>query len=146
MRKRTLAREHALKMLYQINLVDDSVDGVIQVYWENMPQQIEEEVRTFAERIVKGTVAQIKFIDDVLQRYTENWDLDRMAVIDRNVLRFATYELLYMAREIPPKVVINESVNIAKKFSTEESGRFVNGVLDKINHCEARFIEIPPAA
>ena len=66
---------------------------------------------------------------------TENWDLNRMAVIDRCILRFAAYELLYMD-DIPPKVSINEAVNIAKKFSQEDSGKFVNGVLDKINHTE----------
>lgn len=146
MRKRTLAREHALKLLYQVNLTNDDLDETVAFYWANLPQPVEEEVRQFAERIVKGTRDRLSHIDSVISKYAENWDIDRMAVIDRNVLRFATYELLFLSGEIPPKVVINESVNIAKKFSTEESGRFVNGVLDKINHSEPRVGELPPAA
>lgn len=146
MRKRTLAREHCLKLLYQINLSGlEDIAAVLNDYWKNLPTPAEEEVIQFAERIVRGTIEQLTFIDMIISKYAENWNLERMAVIDRNVLRAATYELLFLAEEIPPKVVINESVNLAKKFSTEESGRFVNGVLDKINHSEPR-ISIPPAA
>ena len=144
MRKRTLAREHALKLLYQINLVGSEIEEALLAYWENLPQSTEEDVREYSERLVRGTVAHLSFIDGIISKYAENWNLGRMAVIDRNVLRFATYELLFLDAEIPPKVVINESVNIAKKFSTEESGRFVNGVLDKINHSEQRTPENPP--
>ena len=74
-------------------------------------------------------------IDQVLGKYADNWELSRMAMIDRNVMRLATYELLYLA-DVPPKVTLNEAVNLAKKFSQEESGKFVNGILDKINHTE----------
>ena len=144
MRKRTLAREHALKLLYQINLVSSDAEEALSSYWENLPQPAEEDVRTYSERLVKGTIGHLSFIDGIISKYAENWNLDRMAAIDRNVLRFATYELLFLDPEIPPKVVINESVNIAKKFSTEESGRFVNGVLDKINHSEPRIPANPP--
>lgn len=145
MRKRTLAREHSLKVLYQINLgKSEEMDAVLSIYWESLPVPAEGEIIEFAERIVRGTVEQISFIDGIISKYAENWNLDRMAVIDRNVLRAATYELLFLSEEIPPKVVINESVNLAKKYSTEESGRFVNGVLDKINHSEPRIT--PPAS
>ncbi len=142
MRKRTLAREHSLKLLYQINMSGlEEAPSVRSSYWEGLPTPAEDEVIQFAERLVNGTIEQLGFIDGIISKYAENWNLARMAVIDRNVLRAATYELLFLADEIPPKVVINESVNLAKKFSTEESGRFVNGVLDKINHTEPR---IPP--
>lgn len=145
MRKRTLAREHSLKVLYQINLgKSEEMDAVLSIYWESLPVPAEAEIIDFAERLVRGTVEQISFIDGIISKYAENWNLDRMAVIDRNVLRAATYELLFLSEEIPPKVVINESVNLAKKYSTEESGRFVNGVLDKINHSEPRIT--PPAS
>ena len=144
MRKRTLAREHSLKLLYQINLGKlEEMDAVLSIYWESLPAPAESEIVEFAERIVHGTIEQISFIDGIISKYAENWNLGRMAVIDRNVLRAATYELLFMSEEIPPKVVINESVNLAKKYSTEESGRFVNGVLDKINHSESRIT--PPS-
>lgn len=145
MRKRTLAREHSLKLLYQINLgKSEEMDAVLSIYWESLPTPAEGEIVEFAERLVRGTVEQISFIDGIISKYAENWNLNRMAVIDRNILRAATYELLYLSEEIPPKVVINESVNLAKKYSTEESGRFVNGVLDKINHSEPRIT--PPAS
>ena len=144
MRKRTLAREHSLKLLYQVNLGGlEDIPSVLSLYWEGLPTPAEEEVIQFAEKLVRGTIEQLGFIDSIISKYAENWNLDRMAVIDRNVLRAATYELLFLADEIPPKVVINESVNLAKKFSTEESGRFVNGVLDKINHSEPRIV--PPS-
>jgi len=76
-------------------------------------------------------------IDRKITQYAENWQMDRMAAVDRNILRFAVYELIFMD-DIPPKVSINEAVNIAKKYSQEESGKFVNGVLDKIHHTEAK--------
>ena len=76
-------------------------------------------------------------IDEKIAKYTENWQLSRMAVVDRNILRFSVYELLFMD-DIPPKVTINEAVNVAKKYSQDEAGKFVNGVLDKIHHTESK--------
>lgn len=133
MRKRTLARENVLKILYQLNLTGDSAEDILARYWQE--NTFEAEVREFCERILKGTLENLERIDGVISRYADNWDIKRMAVIDRNILRFATYELLFMG-DIPPKVTINEAVNVAKKYSQEESGKFVNGVLDKINHTE----------
>lgn len=134
MRKRTQAREFALQMLYQIDLTGGNPDQVFKDFWQE--NSASADIREFAERIVRGTVERLKEIDPIISRYTENWQLERMAAVDRNVLRGATFELLY-ADDIPPKVTINEAVNLAKKFSQIESGKFVNGVLDKINHTEA---------
>lgn len=134
MRKRTVARECALQILYQYDLNPAPLSEVMASFWEQNPEHTEE-VRLFAERLATGSVEYVKELDEVIVRATENWDLARMAVIDRSILRFACYELLYLA-DIPPKVTINEAVNLAKKFSQEESGKFVNGVLDKINHTE----------
>ena len=135
MRKRTQARECALQMLYQIDVTGVNVEDTLKAYWESNP--VPGEVSLFTERIVKGTVENQKEIDTILVKYTENWELGRMAVVDRNILRFSTYELLY-TDDIPPKVAINEAVNLAKKFSQIESGKFVNGVLDKICHSEPK--------
>lgn len=143
MRKRSLARECALKVLYQINLANDPLEKILETFWQDNPE--EESVREFGERLVRGTLAYLKTIDEIVAKHTDNWKLDRMAVVDRNILRFATYELLYLSEEIPPKVVINEAVNIAKKYSQEGSGKFVNGVLDKINHTEPRLKDENPA-
>lgn len=135
MRKRTQAREIALQLLYKQDIDPDSVDTLLSSFWET--KDVPAEVQEYTERLVRGTVTHLGEIDSVLSKYTEHWELPRMAVVDRNILRFSTYELLYL-EDIPPKVVINEAVNIAKKFSQEESGKFVNGILDKINHAEPR--------
>jgi len=134
MRKRTQSREYVLQVLYEIEMTDYPIGQIFEEFWKANPNP--DEVREFTERIVKGTAEKRAQIDEVLVRYTENWNLDRMAIVDRNILRYSTYELLYMD-DIPPKVSINEAVNLAKKYSQEESGKFVNGVLDKICHSES---------
>ncbi len=133
MRKRTQARECALKILYQMDMVEGSFDQVFPSFWEAHPAP--DDVREFTEQLVRGTRDHLSEIDQKIIQYTENWQLNRMAVVDRNILRFAVYELLFMD-EIPPKVTINEAVNIAKKYSQDEAGKFVNGILDKIHHTE----------
>ena len=135
MRKRTHARECALQILYQCEVNPGPPEEIIAAYWQQN-SHLNTEIREFSRALVEGTLKHLKRIDEVIARYAENWQLNRMAVIDRNILRFATYELLYLD-DIPPKVTINEAVDIAKKFSQEESGKFVNGVLDKISHTEA---------
>ena len=135
MRKRTQARECALKILYQLDMVEQELDQLLPSFWEFNPSP--EDVQQFAEKLVYGTYEHLKEIDQKIIQYTENWQLNRMAFVDRNILRFAVYELLYVD-EIPPKVTINEAVNIAKKYSQNEAGKFVNGILDKINHTEVK--------
>ena len=110
------------------------VEEVFESFWKENPN-FSGDIRRFSEELVRGTREHLAEIDEIVARATANWQLNRMAVIDRSILRFATYELLFLA-DIPPKVTLNEAVNLAKKFSQEESGKFVNGVLDKINHCE----------
>ena len=88
-------------------------------------------VRLFAEPLIRGTLEHRAAIDAIIVKHAQNWDLHRMAVVDRNVLRLAIYEMLHRD-DIPPIVSINEAVDIVKKFSTEDSGKFVNGILDKI--------------
>ncbi|MFH1313437.1 MAG: transcription antitermination factor NusB [Candidatus Eisenbacteria bacterium] len=89
------------------------------------------EVLEFAMKLVELTLEHLASIDDLIVQVAENWDIERMAAIDRNVLRLGTAEILYMD-DVPEKVTINEAIEIAKKFSTENSGRFVNGILDKV--------------
>jgi N utilization substance protein B len=134
-RKRTQARECALQILYQYEMNPEPMPEILKKFWSQQDETFSEEIRTFAEKLALGTVEHQAEIDKVLERYADNWELARMAMIDRNIMRFATYELLYLA-DVPPKVTLNEAVNLAKKFSQEESGKFVNGVLDKINHSE----------
>lgn len=139
MRKRTQAREFTLQILYQRDLNPEPCETLLAAFREANPAL--PEVYEYTERLVQGTLLHLDEIDALLSKYAEHWEIHRMAVVDRNILRFAAYELLYV-EEVPPKVVINEAVNIAKKFSQEESGKFVNGILDKINHTEPRRKEI----
>ena len=135
MRKRTVARETALKLLYEQDLRKESVDELLERHFDE--NKLDPEIKEFTELLVRGTLEKVSEIDTLLKKYADNWDLERMAVIDRNILRFATFELIYLP-DIPAKVAINEAVNIAKKYSQEKAGKFVNGVLDKINHSEER--------
>ena len=141
MRKRTQSRECALQILYQYEMNPASLDEMLPAFWQENPES-SEEVRSFAERLVLGTVGHLPELDKIISLYAENWDLNRMVAVDRNILRQGTYELLYL-EDIPPKVAINEAVDLAKKFSQEESGKFVNGILDKINHTEKPKFQKP---
>ena len=136
MRKRTKARECALKILYAIDITKEDPKKCIDTFWEN-EEGIEGPIKEFASSLVLGFLDNQEEIDKLISKYTTNWQLKRMAVIDRNILRFATYELLFM-EETPPKVAINEAIDIAKKYGDKNSGKFVNGVLDKINKTEER--------
>lgn len=131
MRKRTKSRENALKILYAIDITGDEPKECIDKFWKN-DEESDLEVKRFANSLVLGTSNKRKEIDKMISERATNWQMERMAVIDRNILRLAAYELLYV-EEIPPKVTINEAIDIAKRYGDSESGKFVNGVLDKIN-------------
>lgn len=130
MRKRTKAREAALQILYQIEMTQDPHEKARQVYWENNPA--DSEIREFADQLVVGVIQHREPIDQWIAKCADNWDITRMAAVDKNILRLASYELLY-TEEIPPKVAINEAVELAKKYGDTDSSKFVNGVLDKIH-------------
>ncbi len=134
MRKRTQAREHALTILYQAEMTRRSIDLTSRQFWGEM-DSIDANIQSFAQRLSSGIEGKIQEIDEKISQYAANWQLKRMAVIDRNVLRIGVYELLY-AQDIPPKVTINEAVELAKKYGDMESGKFVNGILDKIHKTE----------
>lgn len=128
--KRRKAREHALQLLFQLDMRKDKPSAfILKNYWAEYNP--DDEIKAFAEEIVKGTLKHVVAIDKLIRRCAKNWSLDRMAVVDRNVLRMAVYEILYRL-EIPTSVTINEAIEIAKKFGTDESGAFVNGILDRV--------------
>jgi len=135
MRKRSKAREDALKILYAIDITKEDPEACIRDFW-SANEEKDAEVRDFADRLVRGAVEKMAHLDRIITKHTANWQMKRMAVIDRNILRFAAYELLFMD-DIPPKVSINEAIDIAKRYGNEDSGKFVNGILDKINKVEA---------
>ena len=134
MGKRRKAREVALQLLYQLDVQGEgNPDPHLPEFWARHP--VDREAREFAEILIRGTKLHEPKIDEMISQYAKNWELDRMAVVDRNILRQGIFELLWM--DVPPKVAINEALEVAKKFSTHESSRFINGILDRI-HKELR--------
>jgi len=131
MRKRTHARECALKILYAVEITKEEPKTCIDNFWLS-EEEAEPQVRDFAANLVLGVYKNKDDIDSLLSEHATNWQLDRMAVIDKNILRLGTYELVF-DEEVPPKVAINEAIEMAKKYGDKDSGKFVNGVLDKIN-------------
>ena len=126
---RRKARELALQMLFQVDVTSQSVEEVFATFFAS--HKFKPDVVEFAQRVVKGSVEHRKEIDHLISTTTENWKMDRMATVDRNILRIAVYEFLY-EETVPKKVAINEALEIAKKYSTAESVQFINGVLDGI--------------
>jgi transcription antitermination factor NusB len=131
MRKRTLSRSFALQVLYQMDITGDSYAECLDTFWQDVKNPIEDEVKQFTAQLVKGVKDNLQAIDKKIVAHATNWQIQRMAVVDRNVLRLSCYELIFRS-DIPPKVSINEAVELAKKFSGLEAGKFVNGILDKI--------------
>ncbi|MFA6350682.1 MAG: transcription antitermination factor NusB [Candidatus Omnitrophota bacterium] len=132
MRKRTRSREFALQVLYRMDVTGDPSGESLDNFWLSLAdEETESQIKDFTAQLVKGVEENRKIIDEKVSYYAANWQLERMAVVDRNILRLATYEIL-MRPEIPPKVSINEAIELAKKFSDVEASKFVNGILDKI--------------
>lgn len=129
MASRRLAREHALQILFQLDMTGDDPETGLDLHWRG--REVDDATRAFAERVVRGAIGDAVRIDVLIREASENWRLERMATVDRNVLRVAIYELVHEA-ETPPAVVIDEAIEIAKRFGGEESGQFVNGVLDAV--------------
>lgn len=136
MRLRRKAREYALQLLFQFDLCRDA-EGLFDGFWQEkiLPLQLIE----FTDMLVKGAIVHLAMIDRKIISNAENWSLDRMAIVDRNILRLAIYELLYLD-DIPSKVTINEAIEISKRFGTEDSGAFINGILDRIVQSDERLI------
>lgn len=132
------AREFAVQMLFELDLnPSDRLDEVFSAFWRE--REAAAAARDFAQAIVAGVRNERKSIDDLIKSVSDNWDIRRMGVLDRNVIRMAVYEMLHHT-DVPAAVAINEAVDIAKYFSSSESGKFVNGVLDRIR----KDLKLPP--
>jgi transcription antitermination protein NusB len=154
MGKRREARERAVQFLFQHDLnPPENLDGALNEFWDTQraaaiaeekgpatwgqpvelppPTAAEAEVRRFAEPLIRGVIEHRDAVDERIKTHAKNWEFHRIAAVDRNIMRLAIYEMLFR-EDIPPIVSINEAVDIAKKFSTQDSGKFVNGILDKI--------------
>lgn len=126
---RRKARELAVQLLYQHDLAKVDPEEGMRLFWEHFP--VDMEAREFCTQLVLGTLDRLAVIDDLLSEASENWSLNRMSVVDRNILRLATYELVDRP-EIPPSVSLNEAIEIAKKYSSPDAAVFINGVLDRV--------------
>jgi N utilization substance protein B len=154
MGQRREARERAVQFLFQHDLnPPENLEESLGHFWNSQraaaiagekaratwgqptelppPSAQDLATRLFADKLICGVLEHRPALDKTIQEHTQNWDLNRMAAVDRNILRLAVYEMLYRD-DIPPIVSINEAVDVAKKYSTEDSGKFVNGILDKI--------------
>jgi N utilization substance protein B len=124
------AREAAIQFLYQIDTHrPEKIDTALTEFWAQ--SDVSKNVRGFAEVLVRGAMEKMPEVDAKIRTLADNWDFERLAVVDRNILRLAIYEMLFCP-DIPPVVSINEAIEIAKKFSTADSGKFVNGILDRV--------------
>ncbi|MGA2240429.1 MAG: transcription antitermination factor NusB [Verrucomicrobiota bacterium] len=154
MGKRREARERAVQFLFQHDLnPPENLDRALNEFWDTQraaaiagekgpatwgqPVELppltagEVEMRLFADPLIRGALEHRDAIDDHIKKHAKNWEFHRIAAVDRNIMRLAIYEMLFR-EDIPPIVSINEAVDIAKKFSTQDSGKFVNGILDKV--------------
>ena len=154
MGKRREARERAVQFLFQHDLnPPENLEEALEQFWESQraaaiaeekgvanwgqpvelppPSVDEAATRAFAEPLIRGALEKRDEVDAHIMKFAKNWELHRMAAVDRNIMRLAVYEMLFR-EDIPPVVSINEAVDIAKKFSTQDSGKFVNGILDKV--------------
>jgi N utilization substance protein B len=154
MGKRREARERAVQFLFQHDLnPPENLEAALAQFWDSQrtaaiaeekgaanwgqpvelppPTADEAATRLFADPLIRGVIEHRDKLDEQIKKYALNWDLHRIAAVDRNILRLAIYEMLHR-EDIPPIVSINEAVDIAKKFSTQDSGKFVNGILDKV--------------
>lgn len=129
MGKRRKARESTLQILFQLEFDRSQPEKAIDQYWEY--REASEEIRTYSRWLVEGILSHQEEIDTLIQSVSKNWRLARMAVVDRNILRLAVFELLH-EKNIAPAIVINEAIEIAKKYSNEEGAMFVNGLLDAV--------------
>jgi N utilization substance protein B len=129
MGRRRKAREHTLRILFQLEFENEKLEEAVSQYWEN--RKIPEEIKEYSTWLVKGIAAHQEKIDRIIQSVSEHWRISRMALIDRNILRMAVFELLY-EENLAPAIVINEAIEIARRYSGDEAVTFVNGILDAI--------------
>lgn len=128
---RRIARELVLKSLFQMDF--GTVEDLEKAYDTSRDEEnVSEVAGVYAMQVLDGTVKNLEVIDALLAKYAKEWTVDRMPAVDRNILRMAVYEIFYAEDKIAPSVAINEAVEVAKEYSTEDSARFINGVLGKM--------------
>lgn len=134
MGQRRKAREYALQGIYMHEVANTPTEDVVKFDWTDV--DLSDEIREFASKLVKGTLERINQIDDVIRKHSKNWTPERLSAIDRSILRLAIYEMIYLD-DIPEVVTINESIELGKTFGGENSGQFINGILDAVKNTKS---------
>jgi len=129
MGSRRKARECALQILFQLEFSPDRLEEILQDYWSTQP--VKAEIKEYATWLVEGIRQHGTEIDQTIEKASEHWRLDRMAMVDRNILRMAVFELIF-EKNLPPPIIIDEAIEVARKYSGQEAAVFVNGILDGI--------------
>jgi len=129
MHHRRKAREIALQVLYQLDVSGMGPQEAVDLYWKNFDSP--DETKQFAAHLVEGTWNHREKIDQMIGEFSENWTISRMSRVDRSILRMAVFELLHCP-DIPPKVTLNEAIDLGKDYGSENSGAFINGILDAL--------------
>ncbi len=138
MGKRRKARESTIQILFQFEFDDSQPDVALSRFWE--AKKASKEVQEYCSWLVKGILSHREQIDSIIQSVSENWRISRMAAVDLNILRMAVFELFY-EENVAAAVVINEAIEIAKKYSSDRAGAFINGVLDAIRKKKSKIID-----
>ena len=130
MGRRRKAREVALQVLFEIDALGISPKEAIDLFWQNFDAP--KEAKSFSSHLIEGVCEKREEIDRLIVACSDNWALGRMSRVDRNILRLAVYEFLF-CQDVPPKVTLNEAIDLGKQFGTENSGSFINGILDALH-------------
>lgn len=129
MKNRRRARENAIKILYQIEMSGYSPEDCIKMFWESHTEE-KDDIKNYSNYIVRGVISNLTDMDEKIQSLSENWRLERMHKVDKAILRLGAFELLF-SQDVPYRVAIDEAIELAKKFGTDDSKAFINGILDK---------------
>ncbi len=132
MGRRRKAREEALKILFEYDATKDDIDDILNYFWDNFASSKDRKVKEYTRELVQGVVDNQKFIDEKIKEVSKNWNLQRMFLIDKNILRIAIFELFFK-KEIPKPVIIDEAIEISKIYGTDSSPKFINGIIDAVS-------------
>ena len=131
MSQRHKAREYALQGLYMYEVSRSTIDNIIEFEW--IDDDISKDTKEFTVQLIEGVISKLENIDSVIKDFSKNWKFERISVIDKSILRLAIFEMLFM-EDIPPAVTINECIDLGKTFGGENSGQFINGILDAVKN------------
>ncbi len=139
MGKRRKSRELTLQLLYQYEIRKEPPEKLLKQFWEEK-SKLNKDIRAFSEEIFMGTLEHVEKIDQVISELSLHWKLSRLSLVDKNILRFAIYEICFRD-DIPPKVTVDEAIEVSRKYSGDDAGSFINGILDNLLKDKELYLE-----